>query len=129
MVDALSPLTDEIPELQVTGFYNPSPTPPSIDIYPADPFQEGAGYGVEDKRVWWTVRARVSTADPTAASETLLRLLDVHDPASVEVALALIADCPAVVDTLNGLVSGFTRFADDQSSDLLGCQWRVGQYL
>ena len=46
MVAALETISAEIPELQVTGYWNPNPTPPSIDIYPGDPSQEGAGFGV-----------------------------------------------------------------------------------
>jgi hypothetical protein len=125
MVDALDPLTVEIPGLQITRYFNPVPTPPSIDIYPADPFQTGSGFGVGQKRVHWTVRARVSTADPAAASGLLLRLLDTQDPASVEAALA---DAGAEVGN-DDTVSGFRTFTDDPTSELLGCEWRVGVYV
>jgi hypothetical protein len=126
MAEALEPLTLEIPGLQIHPYFNVNPSPPSIDIYPGDPFQEGAGMGVAEKKVFWTVRARVSAADPQSASQLLLRLLDVNDAASVEA--ALLADDTAYVGN-DGGVSGFTRFADDQTGDLLGVQWRVEMFL
>jgi hypothetical protein len=125
MVDALEPLTLEIPGLQVNGWFNPNPSPPTIDIYPADPFQDGAGFDVRGKRVFWNVRARVATADGQAATSTLLRFLDTQDPASVEAALAG-AD---VVVGNEGTVSGFLRFTDDTVGDLLACQWRVEMFV
>jgi hypothetical protein len=80
--------------------------------------------GVAEKKVFWTVRARVSAADPQSASHLLLRLLDVEDPASVEAALL---EAEAVVSN-DGSVSGFTRYADDQTGDMLGVQWRVEMF-
>jgi hypothetical protein len=127
ITEALEPLTLEVPGLQVCGFFNPNPTPPSIDVYPADPFQDGAGYGVTEKRVFWNVRARVATADGEAASRLLLRLLDPSDPASVEAALA--DGDPAAVVGSDGAVSGFLRFTDDTVGDLLACQWRVEMFV
>src|SRR4029077_1067350 len=85
---ALEPLTSEISGLQVYAFLNMNPTPPSIDVYPGDPFQTGAGYGVGQSQVFFTVRGRVSTADEEAGTRLLLRMLDPNDPASVEAALA-----------------------------------------
>jgi hypothetical protein len=126
MTAALEPLTVEIPELQVYGYWNRNPTPPSIDIYPADPFQEGAGYGVGDKRVAWTVRARVSVADQEAGTRLLLRLLDTNDPASVEAALA--AEDVAVIGN-DGAVSGFRTYSDVSDADLLGTEWRVEMFV
>jgi hypothetical protein len=125
MVNALQPLLSEIPELQIYGYFNTNPTPPSIDIYPADPFQDGAGFGAGEKRVFWNVRARVASGDPEAASKLLLRLLDPNDPASVETAL-LAAGATVGND---GSVGGFVRFADDAIGDLLATQWRVEMYV
>jgi hypothetical protein len=123
---ALEPLTVEIPELQIYPYYNSNPTPPSVDVYPGDPFQEAAGFGVGNSRVWFTVRARVSVADPAAGNQLLLRLLDPNDPASVEAALAV--DDTAVIDNTQGAVSGFRRYSDD-NAELLGCEWRVGVFV
>ena len=125
MVDALEPVRREIPELQVTGTFNGNPTPPSIDIWPADPFQVGAAFGVQEKLVAWNVRARVQTGDGEAASRLLLQLLDTSLPTSVEAALAT-AD--AVVGN-DGTVSGFVRFTDDPVGDLLSVTWRVEMFV
>ncbi len=120
MAAALEPLTLEIDGLQITPYWNPNPSPPSIDFYPDSPFQTGAGFGVGSKLVRWVVRARVSTADLVAATSTLLRLMDPSDPASVEAALA--ADDTAVLGN-DGTISGFGQFADDASRELLGVTW------
>lgn len=127
MAAALEPLTLEIPGLQIHPYFNNQPTPPSIDIYPADSFQQGAGMGVGEKQVTWTVRARVSPADPVAASTTLLRLLDANDPASVEAALAN-GDPEAVVGT-DGAVSGFRVYQDEATGALLGCEWQLEVFV
>ena len=65
-----------------------NPTPPALDIYPGAPFQTGAGFGVGQSQVWFTIRARVSTADQESAMRLLLRMMDPNDPASVEAAIA-----------------------------------------
>ena len=123
MIAALQPVVDEIPGLQV-GFWRPNPTPPSIAIYPGDPFQEGSAFGLGEKRVYWTVRAVVSNVDPAAGPELLLRLLDTNDPASVEAALDT---CDAVIgneDTVSGL-----RNYTDVGPDLVGAEWRVEMFV
>jgi hypothetical protein len=124
MTAALEPLTVEIPGLQIYAYWNQHPTPPSIDIYPAEPFQEGAAYGVGDKRVYWTVRARVSLADQEAGTKLLLRFLDTQDPASIEAALSDVA-----VIGNDGLVSGFRTYTDTADTDLLGSEWRVEMFV
>ena len=58
-------------------FLNQNPTPPSIDIYPADPFQTGSGFE-DDTEVFFTIRARTTTADQEAGQKALLRMLDRH---------------------------------------------------
>jgi hypothetical protein len=119
---ALEPLTVEVPELQIIPGWNTDITPPAIDVFPSTPFQVGAGFGVRNKRTYWTVRAMVSTADPNAGQTLLLRFLDPDDPASVEVALAGI---DATVDDQSS-VSGFQTFTDHP--EWLGCQWQVGVF-
>lgn len=123
---SLRPLQAEIPDLQVYEFWNDVPSPPCLDVYPGSPFQDGAGFGAGNNRVYLTVRARVATADATAAQQVLLRMLDPADAASVEVALA---DADAVV-TPDG-VSGFVQYADDGPANerMLGCEWRVSRFL
>jgi hypothetical protein len=124
---ALAPLAGVVDDLQVYGYLNANPTPPSIDVYPGDPFMDGAGFGSRDVRVYFTVRARVSTADQEAGQQLLLRLLDVGDEASVQVA---IEDADAGVVAPEG-TTGFREYIDDTASNgrLLGCEWRVSTFL
>jgi hypothetical protein len=126
IAEALAPLTGEITDLNVYPGWTDSPTPPALDIYPASPFQVGAGFGPANSQVFLTVRARVAMADPTSGQATLLRMLDPHDPASVEAALDEIN-----VPVAQGGVSGFTQYADDTAATerMLGCEWRVTTYL
>ena len=121
---ALAPLATQIPGLQIYAGFLQNPSPPCIDMYPGEPFQEGAGFGTRDKRTYWTVRARVQTTDMDAANQTLLRFLDPSDTASVEAALAV--NQLATVDSNQGTVSGFRKYADDNGTDMVGCEWRVG---
>ena len=121
---ALAPLAAQIQGLQIYPGFLQNPSPPVIDMYPAEPFQEGAGFGIREKYTHWTVRARVQTSDMDAANQTLLRFLDPADPASVEAALAV--GQLAVVDGQQGQVSGFRKYADDNGTDMIGCEWRVG---
>jgi hypothetical protein len=121
LAQALEPLKDVVPDLQVYGWRNQNPTPPSLDVFPGDPFQVGAGFGHTQKRVFFTVRARVSTADQDTQA-LLLRFLDPADDASVEAALA---EADAVVAGDDGYVSGFR----DELDGLLACEWRVSKFL
>lgn len=126
IADALQPVQDEIPDLQVYAFWNDDPSPPCVDVYPGSPFQDGAGFRPGDNRIYWTVRARVAMADVYSAQSLLLRMLDGEDDASVEVALAAI-EMAVVPDG----VTGFTQYADDTSAveRMLGCEWRVSRFL
>jgi len=113
-------LAPTIPDLQVTAHMNINPTQPSIDIYPGDPFQEAAAFGLDSRELFFTVRARVSSADQPAGQARLLELLE---PGS-GVEAALYND-----DALDGVavagVSGFTDYDDGDTGRLLGCEWRV----
>ncbi len=122
IVTALQSLKTEIPDLQVFRGRNSQATPPSLDVYPGDPFQIGAGFGVRAKRVFFTVRARISSADQDA-QELIVRMLDPEDPASVESALVE-ADAAAVAND-DGYVSGLR----DELDGTLSCEWRVTVFL
>lgn len=125
VADALAPLADEIPELNIYPLWTDTPTPPALDVYPGSPFQTGAGFGPANNQVFLTVRARVAMHDPTAGQQVLLRLLDPADPACVERALG------DVVAVTEAGVSGFTQYADDApvNERMLGCEWRVSTFL
>lgn len=114
---------------QVVGRLNPNPTPPSIDIYPGDPFRESeqAAFGDVNGALIFTVRARVAAPDNPAAQDVLLNMMD--DESDECVAFALMDD-----QTLNGLASsvkvdgpsGYVSFVDSGGEGaLLGCTWRV----
>jgi|1186.fasta_scaffold35470_3 hypothetical protein len=122
---SLQPIMDEIPGLQIYPYLNTNPSPPSLDIYPGDPFQTGASFGMGNSQVFFTIRARVTTADQEAGTLLLLRLLDPNDAASVE---AAVDDVATVVP--EG-VSGFREYLEEQVSNgrLLGCEWRVSLFL
>lgn len=61
--------------LQVVAYWNNNPTPPSIDVYPADPFQEAFRMrGDMDMR--FIVRARVHTADEEAGQKVLMAMMN-----------------------------------------------------
>jgi hypothetical protein len=124
VADSLRPLADEIPDLQIYSEWNDNPSPPCLDVYPGSPFQDGAGFG-PGNRIYLTVRARVAMADPSAAQQLLLRLLDTEDAASVEMAVWSVNWAVAP----DG-VSGYVQYADDAPANerMLGCEWRISEF-
>lgn len=126
IAEALRPLRDEIPDLQIYPYWADDPTPPCIDLFPGTPFQNEGGFGRPKPRVYLTIRARVGMADPLSAQALLMRLLDPTDAASVEGALYEVG-----VGTVEDGVSGFTQYTDDTSTTerMLGCEWRVSRFL
>jgi hypothetical protein len=111
-----------------------NPTPPCIDILPADPFIERATFGPGGGyEAVYTVRARVTTADQQAGQELLLQLLDPHGPLSMWAALEADSTLGGVVQDSNlESVSGFQPYeapggvaTGGSSGALLGCEWRL----
>ena len=129
MLAVVGPAVTET-EVQVVGRRNFNPTPPSIDIYPGDPFRDTttAGFTETGGELLLTVRARVSTVDNIGGQELLLRLMDDED--AIGVASTLMED-----QTLNGLASsvyvegntGYVQYIDagQEGAAYLGCEWRV----
>jgi hypothetical protein len=129
MLAVVGPQAPDV-EVQVVGRRNFNPTPPSIDIYPGDPFRDitTAGFSETGGELLLTVRARVTTVDNIAGQELLLRFMDDQDPISV--ASTLMDD-----QTLNGLASsvyvegntGYVQYIEGgtEGGALLGCEWRV----
>ena len=122
-------LASKIDNLQVNSTLTWNPTPPAVDIYPADPFQEQIGMGKGNKSLFLEVRARVNTPDHEGAQELLLSLMDPNADTSMEQA---ILGSP----TLSGKVSqmsvssespsNYGAFADPGGGGaLLGCTWTV----
>jgi len=111
---------------QVVGRLNLDPTPLSIDVYPADPFNDddSEGFGDPSYAYRYTVRARTHSADPIPAQDLLLDLMDANEG----LAVALEDD-----QTLNGNASsvvvtgpsGLRPYRGVGESVLIGCEWTV----
>lgn len=116
-----------IPSLQVVGVLNIDPTPPSVDIYPSDFFQEGLTFGKANNEYSLTVRVRVSTVEHEQGQKLLLSMMDPSSDTSLS--RAITSD-----RTLGGKVSsstvtntsafGIYTDAGGQGS-LLGAIWTV----
>lgn len=114
--------------LQVWPLLIMNPTPPCIDIYPADPFSDQIAYGPDRNREnFFIVRARVDPVDTDSAQQLLLQLMD--DQADTCVAAAVRSD-----RTIGGLVqdvsvqgpTGITVYSPTGSEGyLIGCEWRT----
>lgn len=131
LTTALQPLTETVPDLQLYPYLNVNPTPPSIDMYPGDPFQASLGFdkqGNRERKLYFTIRARVSTADQEGGQKLLLELLDpnggLEDALVVDQTLGGV--CSAVAVTEDG-VTGIRQYITDTPTgqSLLGCEWRV----
>jgi hypothetical protein len=116
-----------IPGLQVVSLLESDPTPPAIDIYPANPFQEGIAFGRGNVEIFLTVRARVTTADQGAGQLLLLSMMDPN--AAESVALAITSDRTFSNTVEDAIVTGPTDFGvfvdAGGGGALLGCTWTV----
>lgn len=126
---ALEPVRAGLPDLQIYPYWLANPTPPTIDIYPGDPFQDGAGFG-GGKACFFTVRARVSTADQDAGQQGLLQMLDPEAATSVEGALTADQTLGGLVDSVAVVpegTSGYREYLADTAVNgrLLGVEWRL----
>ncbi len=123
-----SPVIDELqvsPRLVIT----PSASA-EIDIYPRDPFQTQTAFRQTSRELFFTVRARVSTADHVAGQDLLLLMMDTRAPESVEQAIVGDRDLGGkvawVAMAADDPVSGFTVYADAAGdTNWLGCEWRA----
>jgi hypothetical protein len=121
-------LTGKVENLAVTGRLVPNPTPPAIDIYPADPFTEAFTYG-PNPLLFFTVRARVTTADNQGGQELLLSMMDSEEDTSVEKAILSSRTLGGKV-TKASVVAGPSSFGvfvspQGEVGSLLGCTWTV----
>lgn len=118
-----------IEDLQVEPLLNINPTPPSIDVYPADPFQEAIAFGRANNNMRFTVRARVTTAEHQEGQRLLLSMMDPRSDASVALAITA-AGTATPTHSLGGVVehvgvegpSNYGVFVENDGS-LLGCTW------
>src|SRR5262245_37354027 len=126
MAMALAPISGHIPDLQVYAGWLPTPSPPSLEIFPADPFQGPEGFS-KSKMLFWTVRARTSMVDSDSGQHILLELLEPDGPTSVEAALCWdglggLVDSVAVAE---GTPSGYREYTDGDTGRRLGCEGRI----
>ena len=127
LAQALAPVATAVPDLQVYAGWLPTPSPPSVEVFPGDPFQEAEGFS-KAKRLFWTVRARVAMTDTDSGQSLLLQLLEPDGPTSVEAALCWdgLGGLVDSVSVAEGTPSGFREYTDgDFPGRLLGCEWRV----
>jgi hypothetical protein len=127
IASTLEPIESEIAELQVYAYLNPNPTPPALDLYPGDPFQESLAFGRDSRRLRWVVRARVSTADHEAGQLVLFQLMEPAGASSVAAALFANSSLDDTVDNLSVEgPSGFQVFDDPAAQgSYLGVTWDV----
>ncbi len=114
-----------IEHLQVESSLVFAPTPPAIDVYPADPFQEGLAFGKGIRDMNFTVRARVSSAESEGGQDLLLSMMDPTSSASVGKAIAKDKTLGSKVSSLSvSGPSGFAVYTDTGGGgSLLGCTW------
>ena len=129
--DELAGTVPEIDDLQVVSRLIFNPTPPAIDIYPNEEFMEQISFGSGNVAVFFTVRARVTTADHPAGQDLLLSMMDSRSATSVVQALGQDTTLNGTVDdVLAEPPSNYGLFVDPgQATGLLGCTWRVGVIL
>jgi hypothetical protein len=116
--------------LQVHGRLVVNPTPPAVDIYPADPFQQAFTMGTRE--FFFNVRARVSTAENEGGQDLLLSMMDPEAATSMSAAILSDRTLGGKVDNLKvDGPSGFGVFpvpASSSGAALLGCTWQVEIY-
>ena len=123
----LAGLDSSYGELQVEPRRIFNPTPPAVDIYPADAVaQEQAGFGFTNRDAFLTVRARVTMADEDGGQDLLLELADTG---ATSIMAAIAAD-PSLAGTVDALAvesqSGFRVYEDVPGSGAyLGCEWTL----
>jgi len=117
-----------IEQLQTYPLLTFNPTPPSVDVYPADPFQEGLAFGKGNNTVFLTVRARVAPADQGAGQTLLLSMMDPTSTTSLAQAVLSNRTLGNKVERVD--IDGPTNYGifidpGAQGEALLGCTWRV----
>ena len=129
IADAFASVTDV--DVQVDSRMLLKPTPPSIDVYPADPIrsEDVAGFDAangDEGGYLFNVRARVSPNDHEHQQELLLAFMDDEDDLCVH--SAVMAD-PTLGGHAMSLAwenqSGYVLFpSPDGSVAHIGCIWR-----
>jgi hypothetical protein len=122
--DELSPV---IEVLQVTPRMNFNPSPPSVDIYPAETPSAGFGFGTGNDELFYVVRVRVSTVDHDGGQDLLLSMMEREGSTSMQEAIESDPTLGGTVD--NAGVSERTGFGifplAGGDGNLLGATWTV----
>lgn len=119
-------LDGTVTELQVEPRLVVNPSPPCVDMYPAEEFLEQTAMGYRNREVAFTVRARV-VGDHDAQQDWLVALMD---PRSSESVIAALGSSLSVNGSTLSLAvegpSGFRQYVDaGGQGSLLGCEWRT----
>lgn len=127
MADQIRGVLDDVTDVavQVEPRWVVNPTPPCVDIYPADPSTDQELRAFTDLlgEPLFTVRARVGLTDNVAQQDLLLAFMDDTDPLSIAAALedGNLGGLAASVDVRTQ--SGYVRVVE--GGDYLGCLWQV----
>lgn len=124
-------LASQYDGIQVGAIAVLNPTPPTLDVFPGDPFGESISFD-DGREQLFTIRARISTADLEAGQELLLSLMD-RNGTSVIGAMRSDRTIGGSVDdsTIEG-PSGYLPYPDVSGANggsLLGCEWRLRALL
>jgi len=119
----------DIERLQVHGRMLANPSPPAIDIYPAEEFQQAFTFGPGDNIMYFTVRARVSVADRDGGQDLLLSLMEPKEDTSMAKAVAYDRTLGGKVKKASVIAgpTGYGVFINPagEPGQLLGCTWTV----
>jgi hypothetical protein len=128
MADQIRDVVDNVTDVdvQVEPRWVVNPSPPTIDMYPADPSDEPElrAFGEPLGADLITVRARVGMSDSLAIQDLLLAFMDDDDPLSIARALdddTTLGGVAASLDVRSR--SGYVRVLE--GGDYLGCLWQV----
>lgn len=121
-------LDPHIENLQVHGRWLTNPTPPAVDIYPAEEFQQAFTFGPANI-MFFTVRARVTVADRDGGQELLLAMMEPEEETSMLQAVLYSRTLGGKV-TKASVIAGPTGYGvflnpAGEPGSLLGCTWTV----
>lgn len=126
LADLLTPISPSL-DIQIVAMREFRPTPPCIDIYPASPYLENAGFGRESVLLRFTVRVRVGGNDPDGQTELLYQFMDPFGDLSVRGAILGDQTLGGIADVQTLDQSGVNAYADIPEAPILpGCEWTLG---
>lgn len=134
-VELLTDEADEFAQLTVYPYLTPNPSPPAVDIYPAEPSQDEAAFGPRSRQTFWTVRARVATSDLEGQQLILLALMAPSGDTSLMQAILDYGDDGPLdghadaVNVVGQTPSGYRPYQTlDTGVLLVGVEWTFAVY-